>query len=218
MFTIIDRPTPTVATNQLLEGKLDRLAFITTSGYEAMLEIARQSVPAGYGNSYFWVKPSRIVPRHLVKGLEGRMDHAGVEIRAFDEEGARVVVRWFRGHNVNTVGICSLHAYAIPLYEVRMRQVLTEGYPEAVVPLSSEVLREYREFERATTVLVDAAVKPRLSAYVTNIKNRLTAYGDRDVPFCVMKPNGGVLSADEVVHQPIKARRWSPRRRGSTRS
>ena len=58
----------TVATNQLLEGKVDRLGFVTNTGYEAMLEIARQSVPDGYGNSYFWVKPPRIVPRDLVKG------------------------------------------------------------------------------------------------------------------------------------------------------
>src|SRR6185503_7413701 len=56
----------TVATNQLLEGKVDRLGFVTTEGYDAMLEIARQYVPDGYGNSYFWVKPSRIVPRDLV--------------------------------------------------------------------------------------------------------------------------------------------------------
>jgi N-methylhydantoinase A len=65
------------------------------------------------------------------------------------------------------------------------------------------VLREYREYERAMTTLVDAAVKPRLSAYVTNIKSRLIAYDDRTIPFYVMKSNGGVLSADEVVHQPI---------------
>ncbi len=56
----------TVATNQLLEGKLDRIGFITTEGYESVLEIARQSVPDGYGNSYFWVKPPRIVPADLV--------------------------------------------------------------------------------------------------------------------------------------------------------
>ena len=74
---------------------------------------------------------------------------------------------------------------------------------DAVVSVSSEVLREYREYERAMTTLVDAAVKPRLSAYVTNIKHRLTAYDDRAIPFYVMKSNGGVLSADEVVHQPI---------------
>ena len=63
----------TVATNQLLEGKVDRLGFVTTEGYDAMLEIARQSVPDGYGNSYFWVKPPRIVPRDLVRSVGGRL-------------------------------------------------------------------------------------------------------------------------------------------------
>ena len=194
----------TVATNQLLEGKVDALGYITTEGYEAMLEIARQSVPDGYGNSYFWVKPPRIVPRDLVKGVGGRLDFTGAEVRPFDEEGARAVARWFKAQGITTLGVCFLHAYANPEHEERMRAVLAEEHPDAVVSLSSEVLREYREYERAMTTLVDAAVKPRLSAYVTNIKSRLAAYaGDRRVPFYVMKSNGGVLSADEVVHQPI---------------
>ncbi|MBZ5740725.1 hydantoinase/oxoprolinase family protein [Nocardioides mangrovi] len=198
----------TVATNQLLEGKVDRLGFITNTGYEAMLEIARQSVPDGYGNSYFWVKPDRIVPRDLVKGVEGRLDVNGEEVRPFDEDGARAVVRWFKAQGITTIGVCFLHAYANPVHEERMRAVLAEEHPDAVVSLSSEVLREYREYERAMTTLVDAAVKPRLSAYVNNIKARLTSQyqpngGDRTIPFYVMKSNGGVLSADEVVHQPI---------------
>ncbi|MGB0102096.1 MAG: hydantoinase/oxoprolinase family protein [Nocardioides sp.] len=193
----------TVATNQLLEGKVDRLGFITNTGYEAMLEIARQSVPDGYGNSYFWVKPDRIVPRNLVKGVEGRLDVNGEEVRPFDEEGARAVARWFKSQGITTLGVCFLHAYANPVHEERMRAVLAEEHPDAVVSLSSEVLREYREYERAMTTLVDAAVKPRLSAYVNNIKSRLTSYDDRTIPFYVMKSNGGVLSADEVVHQPI---------------
>ncbi|NYD41022.1 hydantoinase/oxoprolinase family protein [Nocardioides panaciterrulae] len=199
----------TVATNQLLEGKVDRLGFITTEGYEAMLEIARQSVPDGYGNSYFWVKPERIVPRHLVKGVGGRLDFTGAEVRPFDEDGARAVARWFRAQGILTLGVCFLHAYANPEHEERMRAVLAEEHPDAVVSLSSQVLREYREYERAMTTLVDAAVKPRLSAYVNNIKARLAAYAGagptaaRTVPFYVMKSNGGVLSADEVVHQPI---------------
>ncbi len=194
----------TVATNQLLEGKVDALGYITTEGYEAMLEIARQSVPDGYGNSYFWVKPDRIVPRHLVRGVGGRLDFTGAEVRPFDEDGARAVARWYRDQGITTLGVCFLHAYANPDHEERMRAVLAEEHPDAVVSLSSEVLREYREYERAMTTLVDAAVKPRLSAYVTNIKGRLGEYaGDRRVPFYVMKSNGGVLSADEVVHQPI---------------
>src|SRR3954447_3786265 len=202
----------TVATNQLLEGKVDRLGFVTTEGYDAILEIARQSVPDGYGNSYFWVKPPRIVPRDLVRSVGGRLDFTGAEVRPFDEDGAREVARWFRDRGVDTLAVCFLHSYADPGHEERMREVLTEEHPDAVVSISSEVLREYREYERAMTTLVDAAVKPRLSAYVANIGARLSAYvgdsssleGTRDqVPFYVIKSSGGVLSAEEVVHQPI---------------
>lgn len=193
----------TVATNQLLEGKVGALGFITSEGYDAMLEIARQSVPDGYGNSYFWVKPPRIVPRDLVKGVGGRLDFTGAEVRPFDEEDARRVARWFRARGIDTLGVCFLHSYANPDHEERMRAILRDEHPDAVVSLSSEVLREYREYERAMTTLVDAAVKPRLSRYVANISRRLEQYGGRKVPFYVMKSNGGVLSADEVVHQPI---------------
>ncbi len=77
----------TVATNQLLEGKVGDLGFITTEGYEFLLEIARQSVPDGYGNSYFWVKPPRIVPLHRVRTVGGRLDYQGSEVRPFDEAG-----------------------------------------------------------------------------------------------------------------------------------
>src|SRR5690348_11134526 len=122
----------TVATNQLLEGKVDRLGFVTNAGYEAMLEIGRQSVPDGYGNSYFWVKPDRIVPRHLVKGVEGRMDFEGNEVRPFDEHGARAVARWFRAQGIGTLGVSFLHSYASPAHEERMRQILAEEHPDAV--------------------------------------------------------------------------------------
>jgi N-methylhydantoinase A len=192
----------TVATNQLLEGKLGELGFITTEGYEFILEIARQAVPDGYGNSYFWVKPPRIVPADLVKTVGGRIDFEGNEIRPFDEDGARAVARWFRARGIGTIGVCFLHSYAADDHEVRMREILREEHPDAVVSISSEVLREYREYERSMTTLVDAAVKPRVAQYVANIHQRLDAITP-GVPFAIMKSNGGVLSADEVVHQPI---------------
>ena len=198
----------TVATNQLLEGKVGRLGFVTTEGFGALLEIARQSVPDGYGNSYFWVKPPRIVPADLVRTVGGRLDHTGAELRPFDEDQARAAARFLRDRQVEAVGVCFLHAYANPAHERRMREILAEEHPEAAVSLSSEVLREYREYERSVTTLVDAAVKPSIRRYVENIARRLAAYATtggepRDVPFYVMKSNGGVLSADEVVHQPI---------------
>jgi N-methylhydantoinase A len=193
----------TVATNQLLEGKLAELGFITTEGYEFVLEIARQSVPDGYGNSYFWVKPDRIVPAHLVKTVGGRLDHSGAELRPFDEVRAVEVARWFRDRGIDTLGVCFLHSYANPEHEERMRDVLAREHPAAVVSISSQVLREYREYERSMTTLVDAAVKPKVSRYVRAISERLATVSERDLPFYVMKSNGGVLSADEVVHQPI---------------
>lgn len=257
----------TVATNQLLTGDIGGLGFITSEGYEFVLEIARQSVPDGYGNSYFWVKPDRIVPAHLVRTVPGRLDYQGSEIRPFDEQRAGEVARWFRDAGIDTIGVCFLHAYANPEHELAMREVLAAEHPGASVSISSEVLREYREYERSVTTLVDAAVKPRVSRYVANLTRNLAALGDRPerplhdaptdntshdvpdhapqpadlgeigvskprmtpaiprsaesggrsaespeaygsgddagVPFYVMKSNGGVLSADEVVDQPI---------------
>ena len=214
----------TVATNQLLEGKVEQLGFITTEGYEFILEIARQAVPDGYGNSYFWVKPPRIVPADLVKTVGGRIDFEGNEVRPFDEDGAVRVARWFRDRGIMTIGVCLLHSYANDGHEHRMRDILLAEHPEAVVSISSEVLREYREYERSMTTLVDAAVKPKVSRYVANIHSRLdeflttdpqedlggspgrrpaAAVSPRGLPFYIMKSNGGVLSADEVVHQPI---------------
>ncbi|MGY1683793.1 hydantoinase/oxoprolinase family protein [Geodermatophilus sp. SYSU D01176] len=192
----------TVATNQLLEGQLDRIGFITTEGYESVLEIARQSVPDGYGNSYFWVKPPRIVPADLVRTVRGRLDHHGADVRPLDEDDARAAARFFRDAGVGTIGVCLLHSYANDAHERRVLEVLRAEHPGAVVSISSQVLREYREYERSVTTLVDAAVKPRVSAYVRNIRERLDDLAP-GVPFHVMKSNGGVLSAEEVVHQPI---------------
>jgi N-methylhydantoinase A/oxoprolinase/acetone carboxylase beta subunit/N-methylhydantoinase B/oxoprolinase/acetone carboxylase alpha subunit len=197
----------TVATNHLLEGKVERLGFVTNAGYEFLLEIARQSVPDGYGNSYFWVKPPRIVPADLVRTVGGRLDVTGAELHPFDRDGAVRVARWFRHHGITTIGVCFLHAYANPAHEHAMREVLAAEHPDAVVSISSDVLREYREYERSMTTLVDAAVKPRVAHYVASIASRLNELHPpsdaRRIPFTIMKSNGGVLSADEIVHQPI---------------
>jgi N-methylhydantoinase A len=199
----------TVATNKLLEGKVEGLGFITTEGYGHLLEIARQSVPDGYGNSYFWVKPPRIVPADLVKTVTGRLLADGRELRPLDLAAAARVARWFRDRGINTIGVCFLHSYANPAHELAMRDILAAEHPAATVSISADVLREYREYERSVTTLVDAAVKPDIRSYVASIAGRLAAYTTeasgtpRQVPFYVMKSNGGVLSAEQVVDQPI---------------
>jgi N-methylhydantoinase A len=187
----------TVATNALLEDDFQGLGFITTTGFREILEIGRQSVPDSYGNSYFWVKPDRIVPLHLVREVDERLDRTGAVIREFDEDGARAVARWFRDQGIACVGVCFLHAYMNPDHERRMRDVLAEEHPGCAVSLSSDVLREYREYERAVTTLVDAFVKPRVAAYAGSIEDRL------ERPFYIMKSNGGVIAGSEVAQRPI---------------
>ncbi|MEO6955572.1 MAG: hydantoinase/oxoprolinase N-terminal domain-containing protein, partial [Antricoccus sp.] len=159
----------TVATNKLLEGKVGNLGFITTEGYGHILEIARQSVPDGYGNSYFWVKPDRIVPVDRVRTVRGRLKVDGSEIRPFDEQDAVAAAKFFREADINTIGVCFLHSYVNPDHERRMRDVLEREHPAATISISSDVLREYREYERSITTLVDAAVKPNIRQYVENI-------------------------------------------------
>jgi N-methylhydantoinase A len=200
----------TVATNQLLQGAVPDLGFITTEGYRHLLEIARQSVPDGYGNSYFWVKPPRIVPVDRVRTVGGRLAADGAQVRPFDEAGAVAAARFFRERGITTIGVCFLHSYADPAHERAMRAVLAREHPQATVSISSDVLREYREYERSVTTLVDAAVKPGIQRYVANIARRLQSLAGNEagddaaaIPFAIMKSNGGVLSASEVVHQPI---------------
>ena len=130
-------------------------------------------VPDGYGNSYFWVKPRPDRPAPTgCEGVGGRLDFTGAEVRPFDEEGARAAARWFRDQGIDTLGVCFLHSYANPdARGADARRSSPRSTPTRWCRSRSEVLREYREYERAMTTLVDAAVKPRLRGYVANIKS-----------------------------------------------
>src|SRR4029079_519484 len=109
----------TVATNALLQGQIDSVGLIVTEGFRHILEIARQSVPEGYGNSYFWVKPDRIVPLQFVREVGGRLDFRGHELRPLDEDSVRAAARFFRAQGIRAIGICLLHSYANGQHERR---------------------------------------------------------------------------------------------------
>jgi N-methylhydantoinase A len=148
------------------------------------------------------VKPERIVPLHLVREVAGRFDVAGKELKAFSARDARAAARFFRKHGIKTIGVCLIHAYANGAHERWLRRILSEEHPEAVVSLSSEVLPEYREYERAVTTLVDAFVKPHMAVYLKGVRRELGP-ALRRTPFLVMQSSGGVISAEQVVDKPI---------------
>lgn len=192
----------TVATNAMLEERFHSLALLTTFGFRHVLEIARQSVPDGYGNSYFWVKPPAIVPLERVFEITERLDHRGEVLVPLDEEGARRTARELRVLGVHSVGICLLHSYANPAHEMRLREIVLEEHPEAVVSISVEVWPEYREYERTVTTLVDAFVKPHVTGYIERAARALETVAPGS-PLLIMKSNGGVLPAAAVARHPI---------------
>src|SRR3981081_4556784 len=126
----------TVATNAMLEERFQSLALITTRGFRHVLEIARQSVPSGYGNSYFWVKPERIVPLERVREVTERLDYRGRVLTPLDGDDARACARWLRDAEIGVAGICLLHSYANPAHERRLRDILLEENPDLVLSLS----------------------------------------------------------------------------------
>ena len=193
----------TVATNALLEEQFPGLGLVTTEGFRHVLEIARQAVPRGYGNSYFWVKPERIVPLHRVREVRERMSFRGAVVRPLNEGAATEVARWFARHGIVNIGVSFIHGYANPAHEQRMRAILERECPGAHISISSEVLPEYREYERTVTTLVDAFVKSRVAVYVGAVQDTLDQRLGAGTPFYVMKSNGGVISAREVARQPI---------------
>jgi N-methylhydantoinase A len=192
----------TVATNALLQGEIAGLGLIVTAGFRHILEIARQAVPEGYGNSYFWVKPERLVPLRFVREVGGRFNFLGEELRPLDEGSIRAAAKFFRRQGIRAVGVCLLHSYANAAHEQRVGEILAEECPDCVVSLSCDVLPEYREYERAVTTLVDAFVKPHMGRYLQRIRDELGA-GLRDKPFLVMQSSGGVASPDQVMRKPI---------------
>ena len=192
----------TTATNAVLQRDFGRLGLLVTQGMRHILEIARQSVPDGYGNSYFWVKPERPVSVERVREIRGRLAPDGTEIAPLAENDVRAAADAFRHYGVDCIAVCLLHAYANDDHEHRVGELLADLMPDAFVSLSSVVLPEYREYERAMTTILDVMVKPFTREYVVRAEGRLREEIG-DVPFLIMQSNGGVMSAREIAGKPI---------------
>ncbi|WP_433496718.1 hydantoinase/oxoprolinase family protein [Sphaerimonospora sp. CA-214678] len=192
----------TTATNAVLEHEFEGIGLLVTQGFRHVLEIARQSVPDGYGNSFFWVKPPRIVPLHLVREVPERLTFDGSVYRELDEAAVLAAARELVDSGVSRLGVCLLHSYANPAHERRIGELLAEAFPDLFVSLSSTVLPEYREYERAMTTLIDVMVKPYCRTYLDRAHRELRRRSG-DLPFLIMQSNGGVVSARAAGEKPV---------------
>ena len=191
----------TVVLNALLERKLPQAALVTTAGFRDVLEIMRTNNPRMYDLK--WIKPKPIIPRHLRFQVGERVRHTGEVLRALDEEGTREVARRIAALNIRSVALCFLHAYANPDHERRARELILEEYPAAHVTISSDVASELREFERTSTVAINASTIPIISAYLDGLSQALSDRGLERELF-VMQSNGGVITSRTARHLPVR--------------
>ena len=192
----------TVATNAVLEHKFDGLGLLVTKGFRHLIEIARQSVPDGYGNSFFWVKPRRLVPLHLVREVPGRLRFDGSELDPLDEAAVIAGVQELVEDGVRCVAVCLLHAYANDAHEKRVGELIAKHFPDIFVSLSSVVLPEYREYERAMTTLIDVLVKPYCRTYLQRAADKIRSTSG-NIPFLIMQSNGGIVKHSTAGERPV---------------
>jgi N-methylhydantoinase A len=190
----------TVATNALIEGKTARLGMITTRGFRDLLEIGRQIRSRLY--DVHLTKPRPLVSRRWSFGVRERLDASGRVLMPLDEEEVRHVARQLKQGGVEAVVCCLLHSYINPVHEQRVAELVREEFPEAFLSVSAEVCPEFREYLRASTAAVNAAIMPLVSRYLMALEARLQTLGI-GAPFYVMQSQGGVMSRQAAQQKPV---------------
>jgi len=190
----------TIVTNAVLEGKLPRTALVTTEGFRDVLEIGRHLRPDMY--DLFQDKPAPIVPRDLRLGVRERTAADGTILIPLDEAAAGAVAERLRTAGVEAVAICFLHAYTNPTNEHAMRAVLAARLPEVCLSASSDVCREIREYERASTVALNAATVPLMARYLEVIQARVTAVIPK-AQILLMQSSGGSITVGAAKQTPV---------------
>ena len=194
----------TVATNAILERKYSELGLIITAGYREALECARQTVPGEFGDITWWIKPPRVVPLERIREISARMDVRGTVVQELDRDEVAAIAEDFKARGIQAVAVSLLHSYRNPAHEEEIRRILHEVYPDCFISISSDILREYREYERTNTTCLNTALMPLLSAYHTRIEQHLREQ-DISAPFYIMRSSGGLAQAQEVARLPIAA-------------
>src|ERR687897_136748 len=190
----------TVATNAIIEGKIARGGFVTTEGFRDLLEIARQVRPSLYDTQFEKAKP--LVPRDRAVTVAERLGPAGEVLRPLEDESVRAAAALLRREEVESVAVCLLHSYVNPAHEQRIGAIIAEELPGVPVSLSAEVAPEFREYLRASTTVINAAVRPVVERYLERIERRLADAGVR-AKLLVMQSSGGVFSSEAARGRPV---------------
>ncbi|WP_437784321.1 hydantoinase/oxoprolinase family protein [Sorangium sp. So ce1097] len=192
----------TLIINTITERNGARTGLLTTRGFRDVLEIGRANRPDIYNFSFR--KPEPFVPRDLRLEVTERMSHKGEVLTPLDEDDVRRGVRALLDRGVRAIAICFLHAYRNPAHERRAAEIARADAPATPVSVSSEITREWREYERTSTAVLNAYVHPLAASYLSGLENSLTGRGAAGQALHVMQSSGGITTFSEARAAPIR--------------
>src|SRR5580698_3740115 len=190
----------TTAINTLIERKGAKTGLIVTRGTRDVYIIGRGNRPEAY--NLFFHRHEPLVPRHLTREVEERVLGSGDAFRPLNKASVTEACRALAAEGVEAVAVCLLHAYANPEHERVVGQMVKEALPGAYLSLSHDILREYREFERMSTTVVNAYIGPKVGGYVKSLHASLSGVGFKG-NLSIMRSNGGVMTPEVATERPV---------------
>ena len=191
----------TLVSNAIVQRRGAPTGVLTTRGFRDLLDIRRNRRQHLY--AIYWDKPPTLVRRMLRREVGERLDRDGVVVEALDEDSVREAVRFLRHKGVQSYAVCTLFSFKNDVHEQRILEIIEEEHPEADVSLSSVVSPEIREYERMSTVTLNALVRPVIRDYLTELEGEIDTLGLR-APLYLMKANGGVASPETIKAKAIE--------------
>lgn len=193
----------TLGLNAVLERKGATTGIITNEGFRDVYEIGRTNVERHAMYDIRYEKPPSLVARRQRIGVPGRLDANGEETQPLDTDAVREAAEYLVDEqNVDAIAVCFLHSYRNPTHERQAATIVRREHPGVDVSISSDITREYREYERTSTAVLDAYIKPIFSTYVDDLVAELAAEGF-DSPFFITRSGGGTLTEDSATAVPV---------------
>ncbi len=187
----------TIATNALLERRGARTALLTTAGFVDVIEIGRQNRPHLY--ELHQRRPHPLAPADLRFEAVERLDIGGNVLTKLDEEALARTAAEIAAAAPESLAICFLYSFHNPQHERRAAQILRNACPRLSISLSSDILPEYREYERTATTVINAYLLPLVGNYLERLTSKLA-----NVPIRVMQSNGGAIGASQSAREPAR--------------
>ena len=194
----------TVATNAVLTGNGAKVGLLTTQGYESVLQVARSFCPGGLGGWVSFMKGPLLAPLELTCGIKERIDASGEVSTPLDEDHLRQQLKTLKDTGeVEALTISFVNSYINNENEVRAAEVAAEIFTDIPISISSEVIPEMQEYERAETTVLNSYVRPQVSSYVNNLQASLENSLGHDVQLSILRSDGGLASSRSTGDSPV---------------